>query len=146
MSASRQDRQELIEDLNGDLAGTLAAITQHITYSAKVTGRYRQRLVQFFLDGIPEEEAQARFLAQKIVALGGEPTTVPRGVPRADTNREMVEAMLDTQGEAVRDFTDRAKKAEEYGDRALATKMKDLARDLRRRSAMAKRILQDWPL
>ena len=41
----------------------------------------RPRLVQFFMADVPDEQAHARFLANKIVALGGEPVTPPRPVP-----------------------------------------------------------------
>ena len=37
----------------------------------------------FFLSEVPGEQGHAQFLANKIVALGGEPTTVPRPVPEA---------------------------------------------------------------
>ena len=43
------DKTALIDRLNEDLAGELAAITQYITYAAKATGPYRPQLASFFL-------------------------------------------------------------------------------------------------
>ena len=72
------NKQEMIDALNQDLAGELGAIIQYITYAAKATGPYRPQLSQFFLTEVADEQLHAQFLANKIVALGGEPTTVPR--------------------------------------------------------------------
>lgn len=96
------DRQKLIDRLNEDLAGELGAIIQYLTYAAKATGPYRPQLVQFFLGEVADEQLHAQFLANKIVALGGEPTTEPRPVPAAETNLEMVEAVLEAERQATR--------------------------------------------
>ena len=79
------DKKQLIQKLNEDLAGELSAIIQYITYAAKATGPYRPQLAQFFLTEVADEQLHAQFLANKIVALGGEPTTTPRPVPPAET-------------------------------------------------------------
>ena len=84
------DKQTLIDHLNEDLAGEFGAILQYITYAAKATGPYRPQLAQFFLTEVADEQMHAQFLANKIVALGGEPTTQARPVPPAKTNREML--------------------------------------------------------
>src|SRR5690606_25983894 len=72
------DKKELVARLNDDLAGELAAIIQYLTYAAKATGPFRPQLADFFLAEVVDEQAHARFIANKIVALGGEPTTTPR--------------------------------------------------------------------
>ena len=66
------DKQTLIDNLNKDLAGELSAVIQYITYAAKATGPYRPQLVQFFLAEVQDEIMHAQFLANKIVALGGD--------------------------------------------------------------------------
>jgi bacterioferritin len=140
------DKQTLIEDLNGDLAGALGAIIQHLTYAAKTKGRRRPRLTQFFLTRIPDEQAHAQFLAKTIVALGGEPTTVPRAVPQANTNREMVEAVLAYQQQAIQDYADRAQGARELSDEILAGDLEEIVRQKSRHSRKTERILRDWRL
>ena len=89
------DKQTLIDHLNDDLAGEFGAIIQYLTYAAKATGPYRPQLSQFFLAEVADEQLHAQFLANKIVALGGEPTTTPRPVPAASTNKEMLQAVLE---------------------------------------------------
>ncbi len=140
------DKQQLIKALNLDLAGELSAIIQYLTYAAKATGPYRPQLAQFFLTEIADEQAHAQFLANKIVALGGEPVTVPRAVTPARTNREMLEAVLAAERQAVADYTQRAKDAEAFGDKGLAVQLEDMVRDESGHSEETERILRDWPL
>lgn len=139
-------KQEMIENLNEDLAGELGAIIQYLTYSAKTTGPYRPQLSQFFLGEVADEQLHAQYLANKIVALGGEPTTVPRPVPPAATNREMVEQVLAAEQQATRDYTERAQQAEELGDKGLVVQLEDMVRDETTHSEETERLLRDWPL
>ncbi|MGD2135739.1 MAG: ferritin-like domain-containing protein [Gemmatimonadales bacterium] len=140
------DKQKLIAKLNEDLAGEYGAIIQYIAYAAKATGPYRPQLAQFFLAEVADEQGHAQFLANKIVALGGEPTMEPRAVPKAKNNREMVEAVLEAERQAVKDYTERAKQADEFGDKGLAVQLEDMVRDESGHSEETERILRDWPL
>ncbi len=140
------DKQTLIDHLNEDLAGELGAIIQYLTYAAKATGPYRPQLAQFFLAEVADEQMHAQFLANKIVALGGEPTTKPRPVPPAKTNRQMLEAVLAAEKQAGQDYTRRAVEAEEYGDKGLVVQLEDMVRDETGHSEETERILRDWPL
>jgi bacterioferritin len=140
------DKQTLIDHLNDDLAGEFGAIIQYLTYAAKVTGPYRPQLAQFFLAEVADEQLHAQFLANKIVAFGGDPTTQPRPVPPAHTNREMLEAVLAAERQATQDYTLRAKEAEEFGDKGLVVQLEDMVRDESNHSEETERILRDWPL
>ncbi len=140
------NKKTLTKNLNEDLAGELGAIIQYLTYAAKVTGPYRPQLSQFFLAEVADEQLHAQFLANKIAALGGEPTTTPRKVPVAKTNKEMLQAVLEAERQAVRDYTQRAKEAEELGDKGLVVQLEDMVRDESGHSEETERILKDWPL
>lgn len=140
------DKQTLIDHLNEDLAGELSAIAQYITYAAKATGPYRPQLVQFFLSEVADEQLHAQFLANKVVALGGEPATVARPVAPARTNQEMLAAILAAERQAAKDYTKRALEAEEYGDKGLVVQLEDMVRDESGHSEETERILRDWPL
>ena len=140
------DKQTLIKNLNEDLTGELSAIIQYITYAAKATGPYRPQLVQFFLAEVQDEILHAQFLANKIVALGGEPTVVPRPVPKAKNNLEMLEAVLADELQAGKDYTRRAAEADAYGDKGLVVALEDMVRDETGHSEETERILRDWPL
>jgi bacterioferritin len=140
------NKQQIIDGLNEDLAGELGAIIQYLTYAAKATGPYRPQLSQFFLAEVADEQLHARFLANKIVALGGEPTTKPRPVPAASTNRAMLEAVLAAERQAVQDYTKRAQQADAFGDKGLVVQLEDMVRDESGHSEETERILRDWPV
>jgi bacterioferritin len=140
------DRSEMVTRLNSDLAGEYSAIIQYLTYAAKATGPFRPQLSQFFLAEVADEQLHAQFLANKIVALGGEPTTVAREVPPAGSNRQMLEAVLAAEQRAVADYTQRALDAEALGDKGLVVQLEDMIRDETSHSEETSRILRDWPL
>lgn len=140
------DKQTLIDHLNEDLAGELSAIIQYITYAAKATGPFRPQLAQFFLTEVADEQMHAQFLANKIVALGGEPTTTPEPVPEAGTNREMLTAVLTAELRAAKNYSKRAQEAEEFGDKGLVVQLEDMVRDELGHSEETERMLRDWPL
>ncbi|MBX3048715.1 MAG: ferritin-like domain-containing protein [Anaerolineales bacterium] len=141
-----EEKQVLIERLNEDLAGELGAIIQYVTYAAKVTGPYRPQLVEFFLGEVPDEQRHAQFLANKIVALGGEPTTEARPVVPAYSNHEMLAAVLEAEQRAVRDYTQRALDADEFGDKGLVVELENIISDETTHAEETERILRDWPL
>ena len=140
------DKQKLINNLNQDLADELSAVIQYTIYAAKVTGPYRPQLVQFFLAEVPDEQMHAQYLANKIVALGGEPVTTPSPVPAAKSNREMLQAVLAAETRAKANYTQRAEEADAFGDKGMVVQLEDMIRDETGHSEETERILRDWPL
>jgi bacterioferritin len=140
------DKNILIQNLNQDLAGELGAIIQYLTYAAKSSGPYRPQLVQFYMAEVADEQGHAQYLANKIVALGGEPTTQPKPVPAAETNKEMLEAVLAAETQAALDYAQRAKEADEAGEKGLSVQLEDMVRDESGHADETARILRDWPL
>ena len=140
------DKQTIVEHLNHDLAGELGAIIQYLNDAAKASGPFRPQLVQFFMAEVPDEQAHATFLANKIVALGGEPVTQPRTVPTAHSNREMLEQVLAAEQAATRDYTMRAEEAGDYGDKGLQVQLENMVLDESGHAEETARILAEWPL
>ena len=138
-------RVQLVRALNEDLAGEFGAILQYITYAAKVTGPYRPELRDFLLKEVPDEQGHAQFLANKIVALGGEPTTVPRPVPPAGSNREMLAAVLEAERQPMHDYTKRARQAEQFGDKGLQVMLENIVADETGHFEETERMLKEWP-
>jgi bacterioferritin len=135
----------LVEGLNRDLAGELGAVVQYLTYAAKASGPMRPQLAAFFSGEIADEQRHAAFLANKIVALGGEPTTQPRPVPPARSNREMLEAVLSAERQAIADYTERLGQAEQVGDVGLKVQLENQIADETGHAEETERILRDWP-
>ena len=140
------DKNTLIKKLNEDLANEFAAIIQYTTYAAKATGPYRPQLSQFFLAEVADEQLHAQYLANKIVALGGEPTTRPSPLPEVKDNRAMLSAVLEAERNAVRGYSERAEQAEEFGDKGLQVQLEDMVRDESTHAEETERILRDWPV
>ena len=138
------DKKQLIDALNDDLAGEFQAVIQYLTYSAKVTGPYRPQLVEFMQSEIQDELLHAQFLADKIAALGGNPTSKPKLVPNADTPKAMLEAIRDAERKAVDGYTERAKQADEMGEKGLAVQLEDMVRDETSHAEETAKLLKNW--
>ena len=147
-SAGRQqvERAELIDRLNVDLAAELGAIVAYITYAARVDGPHRPQLSQFLTAEVNGEQVHATYLSNKIVSLGGEPTTVPSSVPLPEGNRAMLEAVLSMEREAVGRYTQRIQDAEAFGDIALKVTLEDFIRDETSHVEETEAILRHWDL
>ena len=78
--------------------------------------------------------------------MGGEPTTEPRPVAPAGTNREMLEAVPTAERRALADYTERARQADAFGDKGLAVQLEDMVRDESGHAEETERILTGWPL
>jgi bacterioferritin len=138
------DRQALIEGLNNDLAGEYQAILMYTHYSAKLTGPYRRELRALFQAEIADEQGHAQFLADKVAALGGEPTTTPRQVPQADQPRAMLQHALAAEVQTIADYEARIGQAEGFGDIGLKVALENLVADETRHREEIERILAGW--
>jgi bacterioferritin len=143
-AARTVDQQALIEGLNHDLAGEYQAILMYTHYSAKLTGPYRRELRALFQAEIGDEQGHAQFLADKIAALGGEPTTAPGPVPHADQPREMLLHALAAEEQAVADYNERIRQAEGFGDLGLKADLENQVADETRHKEEIERILSGW--
>lgn len=64
----------------------------------------------------------------------------------AITNQEMLEAVLEAEQRAVRDYTQRAMEAEEFGDKGLSVELENIVADETKHAEETERILRDWPM
>src|SRR5271166_682383 len=138
------DKQALIDGLNHDLAGEYQAIVMYIQYSAKLTGPYRRELRALFQAEIIDEQGHAQFLADKIAALGGEPTTTPRPVLNADQPLEMLGHALIAEEQAIADYRARVRQAEDLGDLGLKVELENQVADETRHKEELERIIAGW--
>jgi bacterioferritin len=138
------DVKELIEGMNEDLAAEYQAVVMYRTYAALVTGPWRQELRGFFESEIPDELGHAGFLADKIVALGGIPTTDVKPVPIPRTNREMLENALQAEVDTIERYTIRIRQAEECGEISIKVQLENLIVDESQHRDDIRRMLMDW--
>ena len=93
--------KELIAGLNEDLSWEFNAVITYRLFASMCSGPWRQELRQFFESEIPDEMGHAMFLADKIVALGGIPTTQVPPVEIASDNRQMLENALQAEIDTI---------------------------------------------
>lgn len=138
------NRQALIDGLNQDLAGEYQAIVMYTHYSAKLTGPYRRELRAMFQTEIADEQRHAQLLADKIVALGGEPATTADAVAHAVDCREMLEQARTAEKQAIANYKKRICQAEAYGDIGLKVGLENQVADETRHKEELERILVGW--
>lgn len=139
------DHQELLEGLNHDLAAEYQAVITYRTFASLATGPFRQEVRSFFQSEIPDELSHAEFLADKIVALGGAPTTEPLPVRVTDDLREMFEIALQAETDTIERYEERIQQAEALGLTGLKVRLEDLLVDETEHKEEMERILINWP-
>jgi bacterioferritin len=137
-------QEQFLEGLNTDLAHEFSAVILYRTYASQVQGQWRMELRQFFEQEIPDELGHAQILADKIVALGGTPTTVPAPVKPAKDPTEMLRNALDDEIETIDRYVKRRRQAEQLGHYGLAVEFDDLIRDETTHRDEIQMILRRW--
>ncbi len=135
-------REQLIRGLNEDLAHEYQAVVMYTTYAAMTSGIHRPLLKQFFESEIPEELRHAQFLANKITALGGIPTTKPAPVTLQETNRAMLEEVLRAETETIARYVQRRQQAEAFGDYGLVNDLDEIISDETRHKEEVEKLLR----
>ena len=142
--ANDQAKQQLIDGLNQDLAAEYQAVISYLLYSRLVNGPLRPELSGFLESEIEDELGHAKFLAHKIVALGGTPTTVPAEVTLSSDNREMLQISLQSEKDTIERYTQRVKQAESAGELGLKVELEQLVADETKHKEDLERILFGW--
>ncbi len=137
-------QEEFLEGLNVDLAHEYGAVIAYRTYASQVQGQWRMELRQFFEAEIPDELGHAQILADKIVALGGTPTTQAAPVKQGRDAREMLRNALEDEIETIDRYVKRRKQAESLGHYGLAVEFDDLIRDETTHRDEIQMILKRW--
>ena len=138
------DKQKLIDGLNEDLAGEYNAIISYLLFSKLVSGHARLELAPFFEAEITDELTHAKFLAQKIIALGGTPTATPTPVTLPKDNRGMLQAALQSETDTIARYTTRIEQADAAGEIGLKVDLEELLSDETGHKEELERILLGW--
>lgn len=137
-------KQALIDGLNEDLAAEYQAVIFYTVAAQLMTGADRPELKALFESEVADEQAHAKFLARKIVALGGEPTTEPAPVRLGSSNRERVELALEAEVDTISRYRQRIKQAEAAGATGLQVRLEDLVADETEHKEEMEMILKDF--
>jgi len=134
----------LIDGLNEDLAREFQAIVRYVQFAATVHGPFRPQIAELFRSEVPDELGHAQFLADKIAALGGEPTTIVPPVDVAVETRDMLDRIVQAEREDVEMYTRRAREAEAAGEIGLKVQLENIVLDETRHMDEVKKILAGW--
>lgn len=138
-------KKKMIDGLNGALSDEFAAVQLYTVASTLVTGPMQPGLAEYLAEEGPEELQHAKFLSEKIVAMGGQPEVVDRDVAISPvTNRHIFEVVREKEAEAVATYTRLAQLAEDMGDRALQIQLEDILSDEQKHLEGTERILAGW--
>jgi bacterioferritin len=137
-------KDDLIQGLNEDLAYEYAAVITYRTYASALMGQARVELRAFFESEIPDELGHAGLLADKIVALGGTPTTEPKPVKSADSAKQMLQYTLQDEIDTIERYVTRRKQAEELGHHGLVVDLDDLIQDESNHRDEIRMVLEHW--
>ncbi len=119
-------KQQLIDGLNDDLNLELEAVLRYLYHSAAATGLLGHELREELKSDIQGELNHAVFLADKIVALGGELTIHPQMPKNARTAKQMMLTDIAAERRVVANYAERIDQASAYGDRGLVIRLEDM--------------------
>jgi bacterioferritin len=136
------DKKALIEGLNQDLANELGASILYLYQTSTAVGWDGEELREFLAAEVTGEMQHAIYLAEKIAALGGKPTTMPVQHKCPKDVKGMLKYDLKLEREAIKNYTQRCMQAEECGDIALKIKLEEIIVDETGHAEQIERILK----
>ena len=113
-------RDQLIENLNEDLAREYQAIIGYVIYSQVLKGPQYMTIAKELEAHAGEELQHALLVCKQIDDLGGKPVSVPKPVKTSDKAEGMLRFDLDNENETIRHYRQRVKQCEALGEYAIA--------------------------
>ena len=124
--ASASSKEELIRGLNDDLAREYKAIIQYVVFSSTLKGAEYGDIADQLKLHASEELAHALEVARQIDYLGGDPTVTVKDAEYSEDSKRMLEIDLKQEQETIKNYRDRIRQAERYGEYALSEALRDI--------------------
>lgn len=119
-------REELINGLNEDLNLELESILRSVYHAATGRGLLGHELRELLKKDLPSELDHAMFLADKIVALGGEVRIQPAVPANLGAARELLQENIAGERKIISNYSKRIDQAAEFGDKGLLIRLEDM--------------------
>jgi len=119
-------REELINGLNDDLNLELEALLRSVYHAAAGRGMLGHELRELLKKELPSELDHAAFLADKIVALGGEVRIRPAMPAEMGAARELLQQNIAAERKIINNYARRIDQAAEFGDKGLVIRLEDI--------------------
>src|SRR4051812_17945024 len=127
-SSSNPGREQLIKDLNEDLAREYQTIIAYVVYSQTLKGAAYMAIADELEKHASEELAHAITVAKHIDYLGGAPTVKPLPVKEIEDATEMLQADLENENQTVRAYRQRVAQCEKLGEYGIAEDIREILR------------------
>jgi len=119
-------REELIDGLNEDLNLELETILRGVYHAAAGRGLLGHELRELLKKEMPSELDHAMFLADKIVALGGEVGIRPATPGQSGAGRQLLQENIAAERKIISNYARRIDQAAEFGDKGLVIRLEDM--------------------
>ena len=128
-SSGAISREQLIKNLNEDLAREYQAIIAYVVYSQAIKGAEYMSIAKELEKHAGEELSHAIIIAKQIDYLGGDIGTQPKPVKTSDDAKEMLRFDLDNEAETIRAYRVRVKECEALGEYAMGEHIREILKD-----------------
>jgi len=122
-------REELIKQLNEDLAREYQAIISYVIYSQVLKGAEFMNIAGELEKHATEELNHALIISNQIDYLGGMPVSAPKPVRTSEKAREMLRFDLENEKETIRNYRERIRQCETLGEYAIAEHIREILLD-----------------
>ena len=119
-------REELINGLNEDLNLELETILRSVYHAAAGRGMLGHELRELIKKEMPGEVEHAMFLADKIVALGGEVRIRPAVPAELGAARQLLDENIAAERKIINNYAKRIDQASEFGDKGLVIRLENM--------------------
>ena len=119
-------REELINGLNEDLNLELETILRSVYHAAVGRGMLGHELRELMKKEMPSELEHAMFLADKIVAIGGEVRIRPAVPGELGAARQLLQENIAAERKIISNYSKRIDQASEFGDKGLVIRLEDM--------------------
>jgi bacterioferritin len=119
-------REQLIANLNEDLAREYQAIIAYVVYSQMLKGAEYMNIAKELEVHAGQELAHTLTIAKQIDYLGGTPTVKALPVKQTDKPKEMLQADLENEASTIRGYRARIKECEALGEFALSENIREI--------------------
>ena len=119
-------REELINGLNEDLNLELETLLRGVYHAAAGRGMLGHELRELLKKELPSELDHAMFLADKIVALGGEVRIRPAVPAELTAARDLLQDNIAGERKIISNYARRIDQAAEFGDKGLVIRLEDM--------------------
>ena len=113
-------RDQLIANLNEDLAREYQAIIAYVVYSQAIKGAQYMQIAEELEVHAAEELKHALTIAGQIDYLGGDITATPKPVKTSDDTKAMLRFDLENEAVTIRNYRARVRECEALGEYAIA--------------------------